>query len=66
MGVRDDMLSKIKDKQAMVQELEKALPLRKTLADRVSLEMEIRRQKQEIANLRFHWQSLNPKQRPNW
>jgi hypothetical protein len=63
MGVRDDMLSTIKDKQAMIEELEKNLQTSKTAADRTSRQMEINRQKQEIANLRFHWQSLNPGKR---
>ncbi len=66
MGVRDDMLSTIKNKEAIVQELEKALLSSKTTADRVSRQMEITRQKQEIANIRYHWQSLNPGKRPGF
>ncbi len=66
MGIRDDMLSTIKNKEAMVKEMESELHLSKTPADRVSIDMEIKRQKQEIANLRYHWQSLNPKERPKW
>lgn len=63
MGVRDDILSTIANREAIVKELEKALPTSRSEAERVRHDIEIKRQKQEISNLRYQWQSLNPKKR---
>ena len=62
MSQRDDLLSRIRDAQAIVKELEIMLPKSKTPQDRVSRQEEIRRQKQMVLNLKSQWMSLNPGQ----
>lgn len=58
--MRDDLLSTIRDKQAIVAGLKEGIVEAKTPQDRNSLQMEMNRQKQMILNLKVQWLSLNP------
>jgi len=60
MGQRNDLLSTIRDKKAIVAGLKEGVAEAKTPQDRNSLQIEMNRQNQTILNLKAEWMSLNP------